>query len=157
MRQQKQPASVILGRALRLRCPSCGHGRLFAGIFRMHERCDSCGLKYERAPGYFLGSTYINYGVTALLITVLFEVLRFRLNISREALLWPLLAVCLLTPVVFFRHARALWLGMDSYFDSEGFRTDPDGRPPQSRATAGISPGTQAVSRGSEGSSASES
>ncbi|MCA9117997.1 MAG: DUF983 domain-containing protein [Planctomycetaceae bacterium] len=139
MRQRRIPASVILGRALRLRCPRCGDGHLYEGLAKMYERCSSCQLKYERAPGYFLGSTYINYALTALVITVLFIVLRFKVEVARETLLWPMLALCLLLPVLLFRHARSLWLAMDSYFDAEGFRSDPDGTvPPGQPAGLGV-------------------
>ena len=61
---------TLLGRTMRLRCPQCGQGRLFSGWFRMPRQCESCGLKFEREPGYFLGSIYFNYGVTAAIVTV---------------------------------------------------------------------------------------
>ena len=67
-----QPHSLyltMLGRALRLRCPRCGEGMLFLGWFHMRSRCDWCGLIYEREPGFFLGSIYVNYGLTAVLTT----------------------------------------------------------------------------------------
>jgi uncharacterized protein (DUF983 family) len=117
----QQPLGTLLGRALRLRCPRCGGDRLFVGLFRMHARCNRCQLKYERAPGYFLGSTYINYGLTALLITVLYVGLHFGLKFSNRALALPLTAVCVVVPMFFFRYARALWLTMDLYFDPTGF------------------------------------
>ena len=56
----RQPPTTLLKRALRLRCPRCGGGRLFAGYFRMYAHCPNCNLKYEQDPGYFLGATYIN-------------------------------------------------------------------------------------------------
>lgn len=31
---------------LKGRCPRCGTGRLFAGPFKLAERCDACGLDY---------------------------------------------------------------------------------------------------------------
>lgn len=34
---------------LRGRCPRCGKGRLFAGPFRLAERCEACGLDYRFA------------------------------------------------------------------------------------------------------------
>ena len=43
----------------------------------MYERCPNCKLKYERGPGYFLGSAYLNYGLTAVIITVSYITLRF--------------------------------------------------------------------------------
>jgi uncharacterized protein (DUF983 family) len=107
-------------RGIRLRCPACGHGRLFRNLFQMYDSCSVCGFRLERSSGYFLGSTYINYGVTALTTTVSFVVMRFGLGWDRHVLLPGLLLFCLIFPLVFFRFARSLWLSLDCYFDRVG-------------------------------------
>ncbi|MFV0446381.1 MAG: DUF983 domain-containing protein [Planctomycetaceae bacterium] len=117
-RRPRPPAEQLLARALRLRCPRCGEGRMFTGWFSMLERCDHCGLKYERAPGYFLGSAYINYGVIALLTTFSFLVLHFGFGFSTKQIKYPLFTVAILLPLFTFRYARALWLALDSHFDA---------------------------------------
>ena len=119
--------STIVGRAWRLRCPRCGDGRLFHEArrwFSMHECCDGCGLKYERARGYFLGSAYINYAWTGLLLLLLYPALHFGMEFSNRQLLFPLVAVFVGGPVLMFRHARSVWLAMDCIFDSAGFAED---------------------------------
>ena len=68
---------ILLGRSLRLRCCLCGQGRLFRNWFSMHPSCSDCGHVYEREPGFFLGSVYINYGLTSLIICTLYPILRF--------------------------------------------------------------------------------
>lgn len=107
-------------RGLFLRCPACGVGRLFRNMFQMNASCSECGFRFERPAGYFLGSTYINYGCTALITTVSYTVLRFGLGWPKEQLLGGLLAFCLVFPLVFFRFARSLWLSLDSFFDRQG-------------------------------------
>ncbi len=57
-------------RGLALRCPRCGQGALFRNLLLMHHHCDACGFVYERAPGFFLGSAYLNYGFTVVSLTV---------------------------------------------------------------------------------------
>ncbi|MEZ6131479.1 MAG: DUF983 domain-containing protein [Planctomycetaceae bacterium] len=109
-----------LFRGVTLRCPACARGRLFRNMFQMHAECGECGFRFERAPGYFLGSTYINYGITALTTTVSYVVLHFGLGYSRDHLLPGLLAFCLIFPLVFFRFARSLWLALDCFFDRVG-------------------------------------
>jgi len=115
-----------LARALRLRCPLCGEGKLFRRWFSMYKNCNHCHLKYERAPGYFLGSTYINYAVTAVSITILYVSLHFGADFSNRQLTPWLGAYCILFPLVFFRFARAFWLAMDSFFDSTDLDFDKD-------------------------------
>ena len=63
----------VLRRALTLRCPRCGGTPLFRGWFEMAESCALCGLRYERAQGYWVGAIYVNYGATtAIALTAFF-------------------------------------------------------------------------------------
>lgn len=105
--------STSLARALALRCPRCGGGKLFAGWFRMHPGCDRCGLPFTREPGFYLGSIYVNYGITVLLTGAIYAAI-LGLGGPHEAALGTCLAVAVLFPVAFFRHARSLLLALDS-------------------------------------------
>jgi uncharacterized protein (DUF983 family) len=116
----------IISRGLRLRCPRCGQRRLFAGWFRMHETCPHCRLRYERAPGYFLGSTYINYCVTALAVMVVYFSLHLGAGLSNRALAAPLAVFCIAFPLYFFRYARSLWLAIDYHLDPTSFDSGTD-------------------------------
>ncbi len=105
--------STSLARALALRCPRCGGGKLFAGWFRMHPGCDRCGLPFTREPGFYLGSIYVNYGITVLFTGALYAAV-VGLGGSHEAALATCLVVAVLFPLAFFRHARSLLLALDS-------------------------------------------
>jgi uncharacterized protein (DUF983 family) len=125
---------TLIGRALKLRCPRCGEGKLFEGFVRMPRRCARCGLIFHRAPGYYLGSAYINYGLTAGLVTASFLFGRLILHIPGRQMLWPLFAFCVVFPLLIFRHSRALWLAMDCQFDKtvledEWASSSGDGKP----------------------------
>ena len=109
-------ASALL-RGLRLRCPVCGRGPLFRTWFRMHAGCAHCGLRFDRGPGYYLGSIYINYGLTAALVTVGYLALFLTDTLSAFAQLALLGGFCVLFPLWFFRYARSLWLAFDTYID----------------------------------------
>jgi uncharacterized protein (DUF983 family) len=113
-------------RGMLLRCPRCGEGKLFIGWFTMPERCPKCRLKYERDPGYFLGSTYINYGVTAVAVLFAYLILHSTGGLSNRQLAWPLSSFCVIFPLFFFRYARSLWLEIDCYFDPDSFKADKD-------------------------------
>jgi uncharacterized protein (DUF983 family) len=69
----KQPWSVALWRGFRRRCPSCGHGAIFAGYVRVLDACDSCGLplaayRADDAPAYFTIAIVGHVIVPAMLI-----------------------------------------------------------------------------------------
>src|SRR5690242_17219780 len=107
----------ILGRSFRLRCPACGRGKLFAGWFTMRPQCEHCSLRFEREPGFFLGSIYANYGLTAVLVTAAYFALFFTNTLTDPQRLWSLVAFSVIFPLWFFRYARSLWLGFDQLFD----------------------------------------
>src|SRR5690349_5485938 len=120
----ERSAFTLWSRAMHLRCPRCGEGPLFIGRFKMHERCTACNLKYERSPGYFLGSTYFNYGQTALTMTAAFLILHFGFEVPKEWLAPPLALYCVVWPLLWFRYARALFLAFDCYVDATDFSSD---------------------------------
>lgn len=108
---------TVMSRGWRLRCPRCGQSRLFKNWLRMHPECEQCHLRFEREPGYFLGSIYINYGLTAGLVTVFYMALFLSGAVAPRTALWIVAGFALLFPLWFFRYARSLWLGFDHYWD----------------------------------------
>jgi uncharacterized protein (DUF983 family) len=114
---------VLLGRALRLRCPLCGQGKLFRGWLAMNENCPHCGVKFEREPGFFLGSIYINYGLTALIVAIAYPLLLFGGIVRETPLLIAAVAFTVLFPLLLFPWARSLWLGFDQWHDARDGET----------------------------------
>jgi hypothetical protein len=83
----------------------------------MNDSCPACRRKFNRAPGYFLGSIFFNYGVTAALMIFGYFSVFFTRNHVGQAWLATLAAFTLLFPLWFFRYARALWIAVDEYLD----------------------------------------
>jgi hypothetical protein len=79
--------------------------------------CPNCGLTFEREPGFFLGSIYINYGLTALIATIAYPLLLFVWGAAETPLLMGTLAFVVLFPWLWFPWARSLWLGFDQWHD----------------------------------------
>lgn len=117
----KPSVGTIFGRALRLRCPRCGQDKMFVNLIHMNKRCSRCDLKYERSPGYFLGSMYVNYGLTSIIMTIGYVSLHFGAGIANRTLTPWLIGFCIVFPTLFFRYARSLWMAMDACFDTEDF------------------------------------
>jgi uncharacterized protein (DUF983 family) len=107
----------MLGHGTRLRCPRCGVGQLYEKPFKMYVNCAYCDLKFEREQGYFIGAIYINYAATvAIAVPGFFLLDAFTgINIDQQLTLWVPFAV--IFPLLFFHHARSLWLVMDHYFN----------------------------------------
>lgn len=107
----------MLRYGLRLKCPRCGAGSLFRKAFRMEQECHHCGLKFEREQGYFIGAMYINYAVTvAVAVPGFFLLDAFAgITINQQLALWVPFAI--IFPLIFFHHARSLWLVFDYFFN----------------------------------------
>lgn len=109
-------AAKMLGRALRLRCPLCGKGALFASWFKMRESCPGCGFMVEREEGYYTGAMAVNLVVAELLFVAGF--------VGSVILTWPAvpwnlmygwIAVGIIGPLLFFPFSRTLWLAGELY------------------------------------------
>jgi uncharacterized protein (DUF983 family) len=88
----------------------------------MNETCPSCGLRFEREPGYFVGAMYVSYALAVLIVGALTAVLWLLLlpgwPMSRVVL--PAVAAFLpLVPVV-FRWSRIIWIHFDRSIDPGG-------------------------------------
>ncbi len=110
----------VLSRALRLRCPNCGEGRLFRGIFAVRDTCALCGLPFFRESGYFIVSMYINVILTEAImvvayVVVLFLPTLFHLSWPIEFALWMFAAVVVSLSLT--RWTRSAWLAFDFWLE----------------------------------------
>jgi uncharacterized protein (DUF983 family) len=117
-----RPASTTerLRAIARLRCPECGEGSVFRGVFAMNEVCPVCGLRFQRESGYFLGAMYFSYGLAIpiiLLFTLVVYLLFPRWRLYQDVLLAWLIFLPLVPPI--YRYSRVMWMHFDRYFDPE--------------------------------------
>ena len=117
MSSDKRYLSTLLWRGLRLRCPACGDGKMFYNWLTMVDPCQACGRRFDRSPGYLLGSIYFNYGATALLVVAIYFTMFLTETMTGRQLLYVLTGFALLFPLWFFRYARGLWIAFDELFD----------------------------------------
>jgi uncharacterized protein (DUF983 family) len=103
--------------AVRLKCPRCGAGSLYAKPFRMRSHCANCGIKFEREQGYFVGAIYINYAATTAIAVPGFFVLDLFMKLPIDQQLWIWVPFAIAFPVLFFHHSRAFWLVLDHLFN----------------------------------------
>ncbi len=92
-----------------LRCPDCGLGRLSSGPLSVRERCAVCDVAFERSPGEFTGGMGLNSvftcaGVAALSLWVGIAGIPHGL--------WLVALFAVVFPIAFYRHSRALWVGI---------------------------------------------
>jgi uncharacterized protein (DUF983 family) len=109
--------STLLKRGALKRCPRCGGGKLYRGWFEMHERCPTCGLRFEREPGFFTGAYLINFAITeGFLFVLLMGFVLWKVQRPDAGIVGPLsigLALAILLPVLFYPFARTIWSALD--------------------------------------------
>ncbi|HZJ19175.1 MAG TPA: DUF983 domain-containing protein [Pricia sp.] len=107
-------------------CPRCHHESMYLDtnpyrlgcLFKMHERCSYCGLKYKMEPSFFYGAMYVSYGlgvafaVAAFVITFLFVGTGLI-----TAFIAIIVTMVVFTPVI-IRLSRNIWINFFVKFDA---------------------------------------
>jgi hypothetical protein len=83
----------------------------------MRTACELCGLRYERAQGYWVGAIYVNYGVTTTIALLGFFLTWPGWSMTAELAVWG--AFVVLFPLWFFRYSRSLWLAVETFVNPE--------------------------------------
>lgn len=113
-RDPSTPFSKRLVRALRRQCPRCGAGA-FDSYFRLKPHCNSCGLAFEREPGYWVGALIVNTTVifATFLVTFGAGILITWPDVPWTGFLITLLLINGLVPVLFYPQSKTVWSAME--------------------------------------------
>jgi uncharacterized protein (DUF983 family) len=106
----------LYGRALRLRCPHCGEGRIKGSWMKMKRVCPACGLRTERGEeDFFLGAMMFNMVLAEFLVVLVMVGLVIALwgAVPWDALLWLSLGLAVAAPFLFYPFGHAIWLATD--------------------------------------------
>ena len=109
-------AARLFGRALSLRCPNCGSGKVLRHWLKMQVRCPGCGLRIERGEhDYFVGSMMFNFIIGGtLFIGILLTVLVTTWpDVPWDLLQYGAPVLIVLAPFVLFPFSKLLWLAFD--------------------------------------------
>lgn len=99
-------------------CPRCMKGNVFSGIYPMHPKCPECGFKFEKEPGYFLGSVIVAYLICALSLVPTLVLLFFLWKIEPFWIVAiGILQIILLHPFL-YRYSRLTWLFIEDKMTS---------------------------------------
>lgn len=113
------PIRPLLARTLRARCPVCGRGPLFSGLYTMRDFCPLCGYRYRRAVeygagGFLSGAISLNMLITGAVPLAALVVIAARGLVIPVGVQWAVaVAWTILFPFLFHRVAVALWVALD--------------------------------------------
>jgi uncharacterized protein (DUF983 family) len=110
-------------RALTRRCPYCGGSGIYEGYLELRDFCPTCGVRFEREEGYFLGAYALNLVVSEILGLGLAIFLIFRTGLREADLIWQeavAVALAIAFPLLLFPYSRTFWIAMDLTFHPPG-------------------------------------
>ena len=110
---------TLFARALKLRCPHCGVGRVFDSWFHMRESCPACHLRLERGEqGYIVGAYMFNIIAAELLFALAAVAVLVATWPSPPwtALQWGGAALMITAPLVCYPFSKTLFLAFDLLF-----------------------------------------
>lgn len=102
-------------RAFLRRCPWCGGRGIFASWFELRPACPTCGYRFEREEGYWVGAMIV---VTGLIYAVFAFLMLGVIALTHPDVPWtPLLVGSLVlmvaVPVLAYPLAKLLWVAVD--------------------------------------------
>ncbi len=107
------------------KCPRCQEGDVYedgnpyhlSKLFKMHKKCDVCGLKYEMEPSFFHGAMYVSYAMTVALFVTVF-VITWLIGLDMlTSFIAVLISIILLMPVT-FKLSRIIYLNFFVSYDA---------------------------------------
>lgn len=119
---------ATMRRALTRRCPYCGGPGVYRGYLELRESCPTCGVRFEREEGYFLGAYALNLIVAEFLGLGLALFLIFGTALREADLIWQeavAVGLAVAFPLLFFPYSRTVWIALDLVFHPPG--QGPDG------------------------------
>ncbi len=111
------PWTVMVRRGLARRCPRCAGDHLFVTRYRLKDRCPTCGYRFEREPGFFLGSWFINFMVVeAVHFVLVMGFIVWKSGHPEAGLLAPIgvgVATGIALPIIVYPWAQTVWAAID--------------------------------------------
>lgn len=88
-------------------------------LFKMHERCSHCGLKYKMEPSFFYGAMYVSYGVGIAFAVAAFVIAFFLVGTGLFNAFLAIVATLVVFLPVIIRLSRNIWINFFVSYDSK--------------------------------------
>lgn len=134
--QPKRKPLNSAGAIVNMRCPECKKGIVYRNGMDMNRLCPSCGIEFEREPGYFSGAIWIaSLLATPVMFFLMFGFFYFFRDLHPTVPgLLAALAFIPLVPIT-IKLSRSIWMYLDHQMHPQRRRGEPPGDPGESPVT----------------------
>lgn len=88
-------------------------------LFKMHERCSKCAVKYKIEPSFFYGAMYVSYAVGVAFSMAIFVISYLILGLTLlQSFIAIVSGLIILMPVI-VRLSRNIWINFFIGYDKE--------------------------------------
>ncbi|WP_343487950.1 DUF983 domain-containing protein [Allomuricauda sp. d1] len=99
-------------------CPRCHETSMYqqknpyviSELFKMHETCANCGLKYKMEPSFFYGAMYVSYAVGVAFAVAAFIISFFFFGADLIEVFISIVATLVVFLPVIIRLSRNIWI-----------------------------------------------
>tara|TARA_R110002050_G_scaffold89621_1_gene188643 strand:- start:1195 stop:1644 length:450 start_codon:yes stop_codon:yes gene_type:complete len=108
-------------------CPRCHQESMYLDknpyhlgkIFKMHERCGHCDLKYKIEPSFFYGAMYVSYGVGIAFAVAAFVIAKLIIGANLIQTFIAIVITMIVFMPVIMRLSRNIWINIFVKYDSK--------------------------------------
>tara|TARA_R110000744_G_scaffold13894_6_gene40055 strand:+ start:429 stop:824 length:396 start_codon:yes stop_codon:yes gene_type:complete len=108
-------------------CPRCHQESMYLDknpyhmgkIYKMHERCGHCDLKYKIEPSFFYGAMYVSYGVGIAFAVAAFVIAYLFIGADLiETFIAIVITMIVFMPII-MRLSRNIWINFFISYDAK--------------------------------------
>ncbi|MGB7395379.1 MAG: DUF983 domain-containing protein [Pricia sp.] len=107
------------------RCPRCQEESMYVNnnpyspgnLFKMHDRCSHCGLKYKMEPSFFYGAMYVSYGLGVAFSVAAFVVAFLIIGTELLTSFIAIMVTLIVFMPVIIRLSRNIWINLFVKYD----------------------------------------
>ena len=111
-------------------CPRCQEESMYENsnpyalsqIFKMHERCSHCGLKYKIEPSFFYGAMYVSYAVGIAFAVAAFVISFLFIGTSLKTTFIAIVGTLVVFMPVIIRLSRNIWINFFVKYDASSVK-----------------------------------
>lgn len=101
-------------------CPRCHEEGMYLDknpyhlgkIYKMHERCANCNLKYKIEPSFFYGAMYVSYGVGIAFAILTFIIAKLFIGTSLLNTFIAIICTLIVFMPIIMRGSRNIWINL---------------------------------------------